>query len=97
MSKNESKDKVKHQKIEFSFHAPQAKEVLLVGDFNQWNGEEHKMKNKKEGIWKIKIKLTPGTYEYKYVVDGSWQQDPKNDQKCLNSFGTYNSILTVRE
>lgn len=35
---------LKGKKIGFSLNAPQANEVLLMGDFNQWNGKNHNMK-----------------------------------------------------
>jgi len=97
MSKKQSEQNIQSKKLKFSFDAPQAKEVFLVGDFNQWNYEKHKMEKKEIGSWEAKLKLTPGTYQYKFVVDGRWQEDPQNDQKCLNSFGTYNNLLTVTE
>jgi len=85
------------KKIGFSLHAPQAKEVLLMGDFNQWNGKKHNMKKEKTGAWEKTLMLTPGTYEYKYIVDGKWQEDPSNHQNRINSFGSYNNLLTVEE
>ncbi len=95
MSKNESRNQVKYKKIEFLFYAPQANEVLLLGDFNQWNGKKHNMKKKDDGAWKKTLKLAPGTYEYKYLVDGNWQEDASNHQVRQNSFGTYNNVMTV--
>lgn len=85
------------KRIQFLFHAPQANEVLLAGEFNQWNGKNHSLKKKKLGAWEKTLMLTPGTYEYKYIVDGKWQEDPANHQNKMNSFGTYNNLLTVEE
>lgn len=87
----------KRQRIRFSLHAPQAKEILLSGDFNQWNGKKHQMKKGRIGAWEKVLMLPPGTYEYKYVVDGKWQDDPANNQSRLNSFGTYNNYIVVPE
>jgi type 1 glutamine amidotransferase len=41
--------------------------------------------------------LPPGTFEYKFLVDGQWVADPRNERVCLNSFGTTNSIVRVVE
>ena len=82
--------------IEFSLLAPDAKEVILAGTFNDWNvAEGFKMRRFKEGIWKKKVNLRPGRYEYQFVVDGTWWTDPKNPTKVGNVFGTENSVLEV--
>ena len=78
-------------------YAPQANEVFLLGDFNQWDGKKHRMKKEKLGVWEKAVLLTPGTHEYKYIVDGKWQEDTVNNQKQLNSFGTYNNLMTIAE
>ena len=78
-----------------AFEAPQAKEVILMGDFNQWNVKTHPMKLNQEGVWEKIIILGPGRYEYKFLQDGQWQVDPKNKKSCYNCFGTENSVLIV--
>jgi 5'-AMP-activated protein kinase regulatory beta subunit len=87
--------KIKRKKIEFSLHAPQAQEVFLFGDFNQWNGKKHPMKKGELGAWQKTLMLAPGTYEYKYSVDGKWQEDPANHENRRNPFGTYNNLRIV--
>ena len=83
------------KRIEFTFHAPGANEVMLFGDFNKWNGKKHSMKKGSLGLWKKTLVLAPGTYEYKYLVDGKWQEDPTTLHTRQNPFGTYNNLLTV--
>jgi len=95
MVKKQSDQSNNSKRIKFSFHAPQANEVLLAGDFNQWNGKKHSLKKGKIGAWEKTLMLAPNTYEYKYIVDGKWQLDPANNQNRLNSFGTYNNLLIV--
>lgn len=87
--------KQNQKKINFTLHAPKAGEVFLAGDFNQWDGQKHKMKQSRQGKWEKTLMLTKGIYEYKYMVDGNWQEDPNNHQTRLNAFGTYNNCLTV--
>jgi len=53
------------------------------------------MKKDDKGRWSKIVTLAPGMYEYKFLVDGQWQNDPNNDQMVANSFGTLNNILTV--
>lgn len=75
---------------------PRAKTVLIAGDFNNWQPEQTPMEKVSEtGIWQAKIELPPGSYRYRYVVDGQWQQDPYNEQVEPNPFGEYNSVVEV--
>ena len=67
----------------------------MVGDFNSWDLKKHTMKKNKKGRWTKIVTLAPGGYEYKYLIDGQWQNDPNNDQVVHNSFGTLNNHLTV--
>jgi len=71
-----------------------AKQVILSGSFNDW--DEHAIKLIRVGDeWKIMMKLTPGIYEYKFIVDGEWMTDPENPFMVQNQHFTYNSILIV--
>jgi len=82
---------------EFTLNAPNANEVYLVGDFNNWDGAEFRMRKFKEGVHKKSVKLKPGRYEYRFVVDGEWWCDPENPNRQVNSFGSENSVIEVRE
>ncbi len=80
---------------EFALQVPEAGEVFLVGDFNDWNADGYKMRKFKDGTCKKKVKLKPGRYEYRFIVDGDWWTDPQNDQRCSNPFGQENSVITI--
>jgi 1,4-alpha-glucan branching enzyme len=54
------KEKAKKQRVNFLFEAPDAKEVLLGGDSNQWNANTHPMKKDESGVWKKAVMLEPG-------------------------------------
>jgi len=83
------------KQIEFTFRAPEAKKVYIAGTFNDWNPKLMLMKKDKDGTWRILIKLTPGRYEYKYFVDGTWAQDVPAAEVVPNPFGTNNCVITV--
>ena len=83
------------REIEFTFSSPNAKNVSIAGKFNDWNMTSMPMKKGADGTWRIKLKLSPGKYEYKFVVDGTWAQDISCSEKILNTFGTYNCIIGV--
>jgi len=76
---------------------PRAKSVQIAGDFNNWQPATTAMQRVGDsGVWQVKMKLPHGTYRYRLVVDGQWQQDPYNERSELNPYGEYNSILDVR-
>jgi len=72
---------------------PEAKAVYLVGEFNNWDCEAHRMV-KRQGKFQKKLQLKPGAYQYKFLVDGEWRVDPKEEQ-VRNEFGTMNNIVRV--
>ena len=95
MTKSKPINKPGNKKVTFSLKAPRAKEVILIGNFNNWNLKKHPMKLNGDGLWSRSIMLKPGDYEYKFLIDGQWQTDPLNGKTCLNHFGTLNYILTL--
>ena len=97
MEKNKSKQKIKRRRVTFSFESSDAKEVILIGDFNNWSKIKHPMKSNNDGMWNKSVMIPPGRYEYKFLVDRQWEEDPQNDQICLNSFGTYNNVFNLTE
>ena len=92
MRKNSSKRNTK--KIQFSLKVD-AEKVSLVGEFNNWNPDADPMRKDENGTWtKTKMLLT-GNFEYKFLVDGEWMQDPENMRTCPNCFGTLNNVVKV--
>ena len=87
------KPQIKRRRVTLRIEAPYAKNVLLMGDFNQWDEKKHPMKKGKHGMWQKIIMVPPGRYEYRFLVDGQWRNDPTNDQIIANCFGSTNNIL----
>lgn len=94
-SKKKPKVTEKIKKTGFSLSAPQAQSVFLSGDFNQWDLSSHPLKRDKNGMWKISLNLNPGQYEYRFLVDGEWQNDPSCLDFVENLFGTSNCLKIV--
>jgi 1,4-alpha-glucan branching enzyme len=90
-----AKSNIQRKRVTLALKAPHAEAVYLMGDFNQWDEKVHPMKQEKDGTWKKTILVEPGKYEYRFLVDGEWRNDPSNDQICPNCFGTVNNILDV--
>jgi 1,4-alpha-glucan branching enzyme len=87
----------KAKPVPMEYFAPEANTVAVAGDFNQWDIQAHMLKKSKAGWWKTSVKLAPGRYQYRFVVDGEqWSEDPENPAKQPNEFASFNSILEVR-
>ncbi|OGX41069.1 MAG: hypothetical protein A2984_03370 [Omnitrophica WOR_2 bacterium RIFCSPLOWO2_01_FULL_41_12] len=80
----------------FRFYAPQAKNVSIAGNFNNWNTKALTAKKDSKGNWTVKANLKPGRYEYKFFVDGSWLNDPRCTSFATNTFGTQNSVVDIK-
>ena len=83
--------------VTFSIHAEKGKTVYVAGEFNKWNPTSKKMAYKaRSGIYSATLKLAPGTYQYKFVIDGTWCADPANANAVPNTQGTFNSVIDVK-
>jgi chromosome partitioning protein len=81
--------------VMFKVDAPAAREVKLVGDFNSWGEPVSLYDDDHDGIWITIERLDPGTYHYKFIVDGNWQPDPGNPVEADDGHGGRNSVLVV--
>ena len=79
----------------FAIHAPAAMTVQLAGDFTHW--QEHPISLKKEsgGVWRTEVELPPGTHHYRFIVDGTWTDDPDCTLRTPNDYGGNNMVRTV--
>ncbi len=83
-------------KVTFTVEAQDAKQVFVSGDFNNWSQKKHELKKLKNGNFKGTIDLEKGhTYEFKYLVDGNWQNEEQADSYKWNDLGSENSVLEV--
>lgn len=90
-----AKRAVPRKRVTLTLKAPHAEAVYLMGDFNQWNQKVHPMKQEADGTWKKTIMVQAGKYEYRFLVDGNWRNDPANVNLCPNCYGTENNVLEV--
>ena len=84
-------------KVTFTVPAEEAKKVAVVGDFNNWNPKGSTLKKLKNGNFKGTVDLEKdNSYEFRYIVDGNWQNEEQADAYAWNDFaGTENSVLNV--
>ena len=86
---------LEEQEIILKYIDPIAREVKLAGNFNDWRPDATPLKNTGAGEWMVRLMLRSGQYEYRFVVDGQWREDPQVSQRMPNPHGGFNSVLLV--
>lgn len=103
-SKNETIMAIKKQftktkpvcKVTFSIEAKEAQSASVVADFNGWDAEAGKLGKQKNGTFKGTFDLPKDSvYEFRYIVDGDYQNEPEADGTRGNDFGSENSVLNT--
>lgn len=64
--------------------------------YNRWNEHLFKMNKTADG-WELTLQLKPNEYQYQFIVDGNWMEDPDNVDKVANEFGEYNSHIDIKK
>ena len=86
---------LRKQRVVFTLEAPDAHQVHVTGSFCDWQTNSCALKRDSKGRWKATRSLPPGRYEYRFLVDGEWRDDPNCAERQANPFGTENCILHV--
>jgi 5'-AMP-activated protein kinase regulatory beta subunit len=84
---------LEEQEVVLELCAPAAKSVQVAGTFNDWRPEANPMVHTGSGEWEARLMLRAGQYEYRFVVDGVWQEDPEATRSAPNPYGGVNSVL----
>jgi 1,4-alpha-glucan branching enzyme len=93
--KREGQTASEPKKVTFKLDASSASEVYVAGEFNKWSPTANPMEKGADGIWRATLDIPPGKYEYRFVVDGTWMEDPENPDTVPNPYGGLNSVITV--
>jgi len=81
--------------VVLAFDRLPGRRVQVAGDFNDWIPDRDVATRKAgRGVRKV-LKLRPGAYQYRVIVDGIWQEDPGNPERVPNIYGGENSLLHV--
>lgn len=76
-------------KVTFSLLAKEAKEVCVVGSFNEWNAKANPLKKLKNGNFKGVLNLAKdSSHEFKYIVDGVYVNDDAADSYVWSDFAS---------
>jgi thioredoxin-related protein len=83
-------------KVTFFLYRPDAKEVAVAGEFSNWEPFTMFRNPDDEAMWGVRWDLEPGTYQYRFVIDGTWMPDPENYTPVFDPQGLPNSTFTIR-
>ena len=97
-----AKRKMGRGKVRVTFSMPQienAKQMNLVGDFNNWSIVETPMQPGPDASWNVALSLESGhDYQFRYLANGTdWHNDWAADAYLPNEFGTDNSVVSLKE
>ena len=81
--------------VNFVCTAPQAKQVHVTGDFNDWDMTAHPMKRQPDGAWLLQVQLNHGHHHYRFLVDGKPELDPRAQGIARDHQGVKASLLAV--
>lgn len=79
----------------FLYFAPQAKNVSVIGDFNNWSPNANPMKRQPDGGWTAQVPLTHGHHHYLFCVDGVTTLDPRAQGIGRNAKNERVSLIAV--
>jgi hypothetical protein len=84
------------QGVRFRYRGPRAGTVALVGGFNGWNPDRHRLQPAgNTGLWEIVLPLPGGVWRYAFVVDGEWISPPDAPRYEDDGFGGRHGVLEV--
>ena len=81
--------------VPFSCYAPDAGQVFIVGDFNDWDPAAHPMKRQPDGAWRIDLPLNHGHHHYLFLIDGKPKLDPRASGVARNEKNEKVSLVSV--
>ena len=84
------------REVAFILNSPDADEVYLCGDFNEWIPHTLPMIRRNADHWEKRLALAPGRYEYKFIVNGVWIHNPDSPLNVPNALGSLNSVVEVQ-
>lgn len=82
--------------VTFDLPPIEAETVVVCGDFNAWASDTHPLKRRKDGSFATSVRLAPGTYRFRYLIDGRhWENDWSADAYAPNDHGSDDSVVIV--
>ena len=88
-------DKQTRRRVKFQLEAEAREKVCIAGTFNNWDPTKNRLR-KRNGSYSTSVLLTPGKYEYKFIIDDRWCVDPDCMDWTPNGLGSLNSVVEVQ-
>lgn len=77
--------------VKFLYKDATATQVRVAGNMTNWGADAKEMSKNSEGIWELEMELSPGNYQYQFIVgENGWKLDPNNSNVVNN-----NSAFTI--
>lgn len=81
--------------VNFFCTAPDARQVSVVGDFNEWSPTAHPMRRQPDGTWHLQVPLHHGHHQYYFLVDDQAVLDPRAQGIARNARHERVSMISV--
>lgn len=95
MIKENMREQDMKKKVVFRLNDAGACRVFLAGSFNAWDPTVLPLRKDARGYWRAAIMLERGVYQYRFVVDGEWKEDPSFPDRRVDGFIACHSVLVV--
>jgi 1,4-alpha-glucan branching enzyme len=84
------------RKVRFELVSESGNRVSVAGTFNNWDPAGNPLTYRPDsGTFATTLSLSPGRYEYKFVVNDAWVPDPNCAESAPNDLGSLNSVMNV--
>jgi 1,4-alpha-glucan branching enzyme len=71
-----------------------AKDIKVLGDFNNWEKEKGIPMKAKNGAYSASLELALGkAYQFRYLIDNDWENDWEAEEYAPSPFGVYNCVV----
>jgi 1,4-alpha-glucan branching enzyme len=81
--------------VNFFCYAPEAQQVVVLGDFNEWRADANPMQRQSDGGWVVQVPLHHGHHLYLFLVDGKPVLDPRAQGIARNARNERVSMVAV--
>lgn len=95
MIKENMREQDMKKRVVFRLNDAGACQVFLAGSFNSWDPTIRPLRKDAKGFWRTTITLERGVYQYRFIVDGEWREDPSLPDRRVDGSVACHSVLVV--
>lgn len=86
---------IQDDRVRLRLRAPAAREVSVVGSWNDWQTPGAALASAADGLWEVTLTLPPGTHRYHFLADGQAQRPPEAERYVADDFGSEDGVLEI--